>query len=197
MKSKFLTIFILLPILLFSQVQYKAVKSTDTIVSVKVMHHHRHTIDSTNKEVKKAKDTVAVQGEIIKEQKSVIDSQQLWKDILGKMTPTLLLEVYFFAFLGMFIRWRRMVMKAVKTNPATPNKPNIRYWIVNNAIPKMLNLMMSIGVLFVFFRFTGELLNLPLTLFAALVMGFSVDLLVDKLMEINIKSLLTSIIKKN
>jgi uncharacterized membrane protein (DUF106 family) len=184
MKQLFLILLIFLSFGLFSQPQYKIVNKGDTIVSVKTMRHHRHTIDSTNKEIRKAKDTVKAQDTIIKKQADIINKSELKENILGKMSFTFLLSVYFFLSIGLFARWAYLAKKGVKTNPETPTEFHLGFWIYHNLLDKLRNLLLSMAVAFICFRFTGELFgNLPLTMFTALAMGLSIDFLIDKIMS--------------
>jgi hypothetical protein len=185
MKNLILIFLLSISISVFSQVQYKAVKSTDTIVSVKTMRHHRHTIDSTNKEIRKAKDTVKAQDTIIKKQADIINKAELKENILGKMSFTFLLSVYIFSFLGMFLRWSYKAKQGIKKDETSPDTFNFKYWIKNNLTNKLINALFNFAALFIIFRFAGEIYSLTLTMIVAFFIGFSLDLFIDKLMAMD------------
>jgi hypothetical protein len=76
-----------------------------------------------------------------------------------------------FALLGLAVNRLISVRKAIKENPKTPSKFDLKYFITDN----WTSIVLSLLLLFVGLRFTQELLGVDITMWVAFGIGFGLD----------------------
>lgn len=104
--------------------------------------------------------------------------------LLGGADTNVLIAAYIFALVGMIIYTLQSLLKGLKGNRRTPRHFSLKYWIKDNLLTKIVGLFVNLLIIFVFIRFSNELLGKPLTMFVALLIGFGVDYYADKLKDI-------------
>jgi hypothetical protein len=110
--------------------------------------------------------------------------QNFWnslvRELLGdKLSLTVLLVNYLFAFMGTIIRWYIITKDAINVQANGLTKFSLKYWIKNNLLHKTLGFFASISLIFIAIRFPIEfgftIVSYPLSV----VLGLSLDKLSD------------------
>ena len=102
--------------------------------------------------------------------------QTVWQNLLGGLDLADYISAFLFAFVGLFLRHRLIVVrKAIKNNPDTPNKFNWAYWFKNNFMTKLNVIWTNIAVIFVMLRFSFDWFGVEVSMVAAFVLGLSID----------------------
>lgn len=112
---------------------------------------------------------------------------ELLKLITGDVAIITYLGAYIFVFMGLVIKWYIQIRKGVKTNPNSPDKFNLNYFIANNLFTKLFGIFASIIITFVALRFSVEIFNIPLSMFFAFLLGISFDFVIDKVSAVQNK----------
>ena len=142
------------------------------------------------------KDTLKKNTTSVKVTAPIINKDELKENLFRKIVSlTFLLTLYIFAVIGMIIRWYFDTRKGIKKNEGTPNKFNLQYWIHDNLQVKIISLFANFLVLFIIFRFTGEIYNFELSMFTAFIIGFCFDFFIDKLRNLSPTTVLESLKK--
>jgi hypothetical protein len=144
--------------------------------------------------IRTAKSDTCIQANIINKMEVAVQAQKDTVIELKKRNATLVafkqnvtggisvadyLTFFFFAFIGLFFRWYFTAKKAIKTNPLTPAKFNIWYWLRDNLEPKLLSGIVTFLVLFISIRFAVNLVGYSASYFYALGVGICFDYFVD------------------
>lgn len=102
-------------------------------------------------------------------------------NILGTSLDTAgYISAFFFAGLGLFIRSYYRTMRSIKTNPNTPNKFSLKYYLKDNLLSKCNTVLFTIVIIFLGLRFPemfGIKINLTVEMF--MLLGFSLGLFFD------------------
>ena len=94
---------------------------------------------------------------------------------------------FFFAFLGMFLRWVWHTNKAIQSNDTTPWKFDLAYWLRDNLLSKSLSIITTLIVIFISLRFSRDLMGVYFSCFYAFTVGLFLDFIVNKLKQLQPK----------
>ena len=114
-----------------------------------------------------------------------VDSLDVTDRILGNLSWSMLWGAFIFGYLGMLLRWIWTTLRGWKTSYRTPKKFSWSFWFRDNLGVKLLSFFGNTIVMFVFFRFTDELVGEALSMFIAFVIGLCVDYFADMLKNIS------------
>lgn len=128
--------------------------------------------------LKATKDTVALTSS---HTSTSIVKESVKENILGALTIGDYIAAFVISFAGMLIRWYITTRKAIKTNPETPHKFSLMFWVRDNVLTKLGSLGATIAVIYAFMRFSIDLIGQPATMFLAFLIGLFFDWAVDLL----------------
>ncbi len=109
--------------------------------------------------------------------------------IFGNFSFVWYIASFFFASLGLFIRWRFMAKQGVKNNPNSPEHFSWEYWFEHNLWPKLLSVLTTIVIVFLCLRFAGDWFGVVPTMAFAVVLGLAFDWFVDFVKKLSQKGL--------
>lgn len=100
----------------------------------------------------------------------------VFSEILGtELTPVVLVTAYIFAFAGMFLRWWWLYDKKGKTDPQTPVKFNLVYWLRDNLSQRLMGVFASVILIFLSLRLSHDWFGAVVSYGYAFMVGLSLD----------------------
>ena len=105
--------------------------------------------------------------------------EELNELIFGEYDAVWYIAAFFFAALGLFIRWRFTAMRGVRKNPNSPDTFSWEYWFENNLWPKVLSVITTIVIVFLCLRFASDWFSIVPSMAFAVVLGLAFDWFVD------------------
>ena len=121
---------------------------------------------------------IASQDSVLVQTKKQLAREQAKKDLFGDIPGVSYLVGMLFMLAGIFINTSVLTSKSIKANPETPSKFSWGYWWNGNKD----RILRWIGILIMGFcamRFSGEIVNMPFTMFLCLLFGLGVDVLIE------------------
>jgi|ERR1035437_4363549 hypothetical protein len=186
MKTKLLIILLFLSINLIGigQNQKTIQKKDSTVKIVKQMQPDKVadkiiTLDSSKKVDEK---TISIRNDSIAAMKKRM-SEAISKDLYNGILPIHYLIAFIFAFMGMFIRWAFALGKTVQSKNDPASKFSWSLWAMGS-LHKVMRVIATIFLVFIFLRFSNEVLGFAFSMFIALMIGFFIDFLADKFMQL-------------
>ena len=88
---------------------------------------------------------------------------------------------FFFALIGLFIHFMIKVKKRNVQSPATPKEFNWSFFVKDNLIEVIFNIVL----IFTAMRFCIEIMGVELTMWSSFIVGFTISKIINKLIEIN------------
>jgi hypothetical protein len=105
------------------------------------------------------------------------------QDLYGGVNPVHFKIAFIFALMAMFVRWVLKLKTVLKTNKDASVAFSWRLWIVDT-IHKISRVIAMLCLVFIFLRFSKELLGFEFSMLIAVGIGFFADILADKAMAI-------------
>ena len=99
--------------------------------------------------------------------------------VLGTFPLYWYAAAFFFASLGLFLRWAWRTNKGIKNNPESPSKFSWAYWIENNLKAKLISYFTTVIVVFVTLRFFFDWFGSIPLMSTAFAIGLCIDWVVD------------------
>ena len=144
--------------------------------------------DSTTNLVDAKETILIIKDSLVTVQDSLVTVKQNSKTliefkekVMGGLAMSDYMAGFFFAFIGMFLRWWFTMRKGVRRSVDTPFKFNGWFWLFDNLKDKILVALGTIAVLFIFMRFPFDLLGYTFSMFFAFGVGLFLDYCVDLL----------------
>lgn len=173
-KTMLVVVFLMSAILSFGQ----------TATQVRIINPSKDTV--INKEVAKSFDKnvkiISVQNDSIAAMKKRMHDA-VSKDLYNGILPIHYLMAFIFTMIGMFIRWSYALTKVVKANNDPANKFSWNLW-AQGTLHKIMRVIATIFLVFIFLRFSNEILGYAFSMFVAFCIGFFIDFLADKFMQL-------------
>jgi len=101
--------------------------------------------------------------------------------LYGGLAPEAYKFAFIFAGVGIFIRWYITTRRGIRRSKRTPQKFNLWYWLRDNILKKLLTILGTTAVIFIFLRFSVEFFGKPASMFLSFLIGLFLDYLIDYL----------------
>ena len=168
----FLIAFLLTGCLAPAQVITKQINpSKDTVIN-------KEQAKSFDKNVK----IISVQNDSIAIYKKRIH-EAVQSDLFGGVKSIHYFFAFIFALMAMFIKWGFSLSKTIKANTDTTVKFSWQLWGISS-LHKIVRVIASVFLVFIFLRFSQEMLGFAFSMFIAVLIGFFFDFLADKFMQL-------------
>jgi hypothetical protein len=86
---------------------------------------------------------------------------------------------FFFALLGLFVRWSVLTRNGIKNNPESPAKFDFMYWWENNGKRKVVSVLTTFVVIFLCLRFATDWFGIVPSMAFSVGIGLAFDWFLD------------------